>query len=423
MRSNKCIFFLLALTVLLLSVIGVCADGQTPAVLSWPGAAELTTFDTTQQFLSDSSGLDFHNGQLYVVENDAATFWILDVAEDGTLSFAEGFEHGKTVLFPESEFGPDAEGITADDDGFLYLSSERDRIFAPKSDSIILKVDPNGSGTELTALQEWRLTDTLPTARYNMGIEAVEWVSNAHMEGRLFDQNTGAPFEATNYPDAISNGVFFVALEANGHVYAYVLNENGSSVQISDVDSQLGGAMALDYDTEKDLLWIAADDNHSNLAAVLAFRGTQTPLLAHVSPPVSVDPKRNTEGFAIAPSRYAKNGQIPVYRLCDGVRSGALTIGCLASDFDPFRENAAAGQYDPAAGDVALTKLPASAVQILAGYDISGQMRFSRVYRDLSGDLRLRIPEAADCAALTLYLLDETHTPMAPAVAISILPQ
>ena len=48
-----------------------------------------------------------------------------------------------------------------------------------------------------------------------------------------------AVFDATNYPNAIASGVFFVALEDNGHVYAYVLNEDGSSVQIADIDGKL----------------------------------------------------------------------------------------------------------------------------------------------------------------------------------------
>ena len=68
--------------------------------------------------------------------------------------------------------------------------------------------------------------------------------------------NTNAPFDFANYPNATSQGIFFVALEDNGHVYAYVLNQDGSSVQIADLDPKIGGAMALDYDTYEDTLWV-----------------------------------------------------------------------------------------------------------------------------------------------------------------------
>ena len=113
----------------------------------------------------------------------------------------------------------------------------------------ILVVDPDTEGSDLTAVNEWDLTSSLPQVSANMGIEAVEWVSDTAVTDKLFDQNTGAAFDPADYPDAVADGVFFVALEDNGHVYAYVLNEDGTSVQIADIDSKLGGAMSLDYDT------------------------------------------------------------------------------------------------------------------------------------------------------------------------------
>lgn len=52
-----------------------------------------------------------------------------------------------------------------------------------------------------------------------MGIETVEWVSNSNVAGKLFDQNTNKVFDPSNYPN-----------------------------EVADIDSKLGGAMALDYD-------------------------------------------------------------------------------------------------------------------------------------------------------------------------------
>lgn len=308
-----------------------------PDVVDWTGAGEVTTV-TDVNFLEDSSGLDFANGQLYAVDNGTGIFWILDVAKDGTVSFAEGFENGKRVRFQKDAdnaqaAGPDTEGITVDGDGFVYLASERDNANKGVNYNVILKVDPKIKGTDLVASMEWNLTDSLPQVSANMGIEAVEWVAASEMNGKLYDQNTQAAFDMANYPNATADGVFFVALEDNGHVYAYVLNADGTSVQITDLDSKIGGAMALDYDSYEQVLWVASDDGYGNLMAKMTFAGEAEPTVTHVRPASGVDVAKNNEGFAIADAAYTVEGNRPVYRFEDGVQIGALTIGGIACDY------------------------------------------------------------------------------------------
>ena len=305
-----------------------------PDVIAWPGSDKIHTFDTTPTFLEDSSGLDFANGKLYAVDNGTATFWVMNVAKDGTLTFASGFEQGKRVCFRkdasnEKAKGPDAEGITVDGSGMVYLASERDNSAKGMNYNTILMVDPNEAGTRLVAQKEWDLTASLPQVSANMGIEAVEWVANADVAGKLIDQNTGSAFDAAKYPYAVAGGVFFVALEDNGHVYAYVLNKDETVVQIADIDAKLGGAMALDYDTYEKKLWVAADDGYGNRMAKITLNGTAAPEIVHVQPAAGVNTAANNEGFAIAGAEYTVNGQRPVYRFCDGVTSGALTIGSM----------------------------------------------------------------------------------------------
>lgn len=306
-----------------------------PDVVEWNGSNETNVFDTEAMFLEDSSGLDFFKGQLYAVDNGTGKFWILDVAADGKLSFANGFSDGKRVRFQkdaenEKAAGPDAEGITVDGDGYVYLACERDNSAKGVNYNTILKVDPKAEGTDLIAMQQWNLTESLPQVSANMGIEAVEWVANAEVEGKLFDQNTNAAFDSSKYTNAVANGVFFVALEDNGHAYAYVLNTDGSVVQIADIDSKLGGAMALDYDTYNDVLWVVADNGYNNMAANISFTGESEPNVVHVKPPSSVDVTLNYEGFAIAEAEYAVNGTRAVYRFQDGVTTGSLLIGSVA---------------------------------------------------------------------------------------------
>lgn len=85
-----------------------------------------------------------------------------------------------------------------------------------------------------------------------MGIEAIEWISNAEAKGRLFDENTGEAYDPANYPNAVADGVFVVALEDDGHVYAFSLKEQGevtsfvagsNATLLTSYDSFIGGAM------------------------------------------------------------------------------------------------------------------------------------------------------------------------------------
>lgn len=307
-----------------------------PNLINWPGIDTIQFFDTTQQFLSDSSGLDFSNGKLYAVDNGTGMIWILNVAKDGTLTFDEGYQKGKRVRFQKdannlTAAGPDAEGISVDRDGFVYIASERDNSAKKVNYNTILKVDPKQTSSDLIAQQEWDLTSTLPNVEANLGIEAVEWVANEDVEGKLFDKNLGKVFNANNYPKATANGVFFVAMEANGHVYAYILNNDNSVTQIADIDSQLGGVMALDYDEYNHNLWMVADNGYQNKAARLTFTSHEEVDITHILPPKELDTSANNEGFAIAQVNYTKDGQRPVYRFQDGVESNALSIGGLNS--------------------------------------------------------------------------------------------
>ncbi|MGM9913234.1 lamin tail domain-containing protein [Floccifex sp.] len=308
----------------------------------WNGLENADIIDSESTFLEDSSGLDVRNGWIYGVDNGTGTFWIFKVNDDGNIEFAPGFENGKRVRFQKdannpSAAGPDAEGITVDTDGMVFIASERDNSDKGTNYNTILMVNPNEDATDLIAQMEWNLTDSLPQVSANMGIEAVEWVSNSDINGLIIDQNTNQPYDSSMYPNSINNGIFFVALEDNGHVYAYVLNNDGSSVQIADIDSKLGGAMGLDYDEINKELWVAADNGYNNLCAKMKFNGTDDISITHVLPPAGLDTSANNEGFAI--SDVIKDGYRVVYHFTDGVKKNALTQTYLKQETSEQPEN------------------------------------------------------------------------------------
>lgn len=296
--------------------------------LPWPGADRV--WDSGLQFHEDSSGLDIHQNQMYVIDNSSSCLWVLNILPDGGLELLPEYVQGRQVFFPDGHTAPDAEGVTVDDAGFVYIASESGPEESEYSRNYILQTCPGESGDRLIAQRFWNLDQTLPQTPANKGIEGVEWVSNQYVKDCLWDQNTMTWYNPSVYPDAISSGVFFVALESNGYVYAYVLNNDGTSVRINAINSGLGCAMALDYHTDENTLWVVADDNAENQAAMLFFRRDTDPLICRVSPPEQLDRDQNYEGFALTPG---PEETLQVYRICDGKERDPLFRGTLNKDY------------------------------------------------------------------------------------------
>lgn len=318
----------------------VPTEPEYKGAVDWPGSDKVITFDEGKSmFKEDSSGLDFYKGQLYCINNKKGTFWVMDVNKDGSLDYADGFtQTGKNLAFAydsenASNSDPDAEGITVDGNGLAYAAVERDNNNKNVNANWILQFDPRAAGTTVVASKEWNITDLLPYVTANAGIESVEWVANDDVAGKLFDETAGAAFDPKNYPDAVASGIFFVALEANGHIYAFVLNKDGSAQRIADIDPGIGGAMALDYDKYEKYLWVGADDGYNNTSAKIKLNGTASPEVTLVNPPKEMDVARNNEGFAIAEPEFTVNGLRPVYHFMDGETSGVLTISYLNCDY------------------------------------------------------------------------------------------
>ena len=320
-----------------------------PDLIDWTGQQSVTTIDEEPLFLEDSSGLDYADGYLWAVDNGTGSFWKLVASQDGSVAPAEGWETPKRARFikdadsPEAA-GPDSEGITLAGDGLLYLAVERDNSNKGVNHNVILQIDPNAAGPDVVASTEWDITELLPAVSANMGIEAIEWVSFDDLDGLLWDETTGAPLDAEHYPDAVAGGVFFVALEDNGHVYALVLGADGSATIIADIDSFIGGAMALNFDTLTGDLFIVSDDGYNGVIALATFNGTDTPDIVHMNRPGEM-PNVNNEGFAL--SDQCVDGLRPAWFFQDGVAAGALTSVQFACTVEPAQPDTPADTETP----------------------------------------------------------------------------
>jgi hypothetical protein len=266
------------------------------------------------------------------VDNGEGRIWKLTASADGSVSMVDGWADGKRVRFQKDASdpgaaGPDTEGITTDADGLVYVASERDNSAKGVNENKILQVDPTGSGADLVALTEWDLTAQLPAVGANLGIEAVEWVPDAALTGKLFDGNAQAAYDPATYAGK-NAGLFFVAVEDNGGVYAFALTADGSAQLVSTIDPGLAGVMALDYDSVLGVLWAVCDDGCHGASAQITLNGTAEPAVAQFARAEGL-PDINNEGFATAPASLASNGQRPVWWFADGFASEALRTGTL----------------------------------------------------------------------------------------------
>ncbi|MDF2560829.1 MAG: hypothetical protein K0R99_2275 [Microbacterium sp.] len=312
----------------------VCAGEVT--VSPWPGSAEVRVLDSVPTFLEDSSGLDVQETAdgafLWAVDNGEGRIWKLAAHADGSVEKVDGWDAGKRVRFQKDAAdtgaaGPDTEGITVDGDGFVYVASERDNSVKGVNQNVVLKVDPEASSGDLVAQQEWDLTALLPAVGANLGMEAVQWVPDAALAGKLFDDNTGAAYKPADYAGH-GGGLFLVAVEDNGHVYAFALGADGAATLVSEIAPGLTGVMALDYDSVRGTLWAVCDDGCHGRSAEITLNGTAQPGLAQYDRPAGM-PDINNEGFATAPASLSVDGERPVWWFADGFASESLRTGTL----------------------------------------------------------------------------------------------
>lgn len=307
--------------------------------INWPGIDEVKVLDETSIFdLKDLSGLDSHDGWIYGVNNKEGRFVIFKVVNDQVI-FAPGFDNkGKAVKFIKDAnnpkaIGPDSEGITVDSNGRVYLAVERDNGEKNINKNMILQVaDPFKDKKEMVADKEWNITNLLPDVGANLGIETIEWVSFDNLNGLLYDQKNNKALDKNDYPNAYANGIFFVGLEANGHVYALVLEEDGKAEVISEIETGLGGVMSMDFDLENNVLWANADNDYNNIHNIIQFNGSKIPKIVHVKAPKDMNIDLNNEGFMIDPE-VSEDGLRPTYWFMDGKNSKAFRKSAIKADY------------------------------------------------------------------------------------------
>nr|BFE61386.1 lamin tail domain-containing protein [Dactylosporangium thailandense] len=304
-----------------------------PAPVAWPGGSAVANADAANAFGENLGGLSYESaGVVWAVKNGPGTLYrLVPNGAQWQRDTANGWANGKALHYANGSGDPDAEGVVATPDG-IVAATERDNAHNGTSLLKVLRFNPSGSGTALSATAEWNLTADLPAADPNGGLEAIAWVPDTALTAAGFrDEHAGAAYSPAAYPNH-GTGLYLVGAETTGIVYAYALDQAGGAyTRIATFASGLAGVMDLEYEPATGRLWAACDDTCGGRTATLAVnaQGRFAATATYNRP--SGMPNYNNEGFAIAPQPACAAGVKPVLWSDDGNdKSHALRSGTLS---------------------------------------------------------------------------------------------
>jgi hypothetical protein len=306
-----------------------CTSSTGVSSTPWPGGNNVQIVDDSAVFGGNLSGLAYEgaNGTVPAViwgarNGPGSLFRLVWNGRVWTPDTTSGWSAGKALHYPDGSGEPDAEGVTftTGSAAGMYVSAERNNSDNANSRNSVLRYDPSGTGTALTATNEWNLTSDLPVTGANLGAEAISWIPDDFLVARgFYDEAAGKAYTPSDYANH-GTGVFFVGLEANGVVYAYTLNSaNNTFKRIATISTPFTGVMDLEFDRELNYLWATCDDGCGGQSAILEIdttTGSSTKgrfKTTHLFARPSTMPNYNNEGFTVAPQSECVNGLKPAY--------------------------------------------------------------------------------------------------------------
>ncbi len=270
----------------------------TPGTSAWPGSSSVAPADATCSWLStlgpegrDVSALVF-DGQtadgsvLYSVKNKSKLFrmtktdgtWQNDTTT--TLGVDANWANGKEIRFGAGVTSngvtvtqPDTEGLTQDPAGNLYVTTERANDANKYSLNSVLEFDPTDSASTLTPTHMWDLradfAALFPASAQggsgnkddaNLGFEGITYVPDTYLLANSFyDQVKAKRYNPADYP-LHGEGLFFLGLEKNGHIYAYALNSDNTFSKVADIAGNTSTVQDLQFDPVKRGIWALCDN-------------------------------------------------------------------------------------------------------------------------------------------------------------------
>lgn len=310
---------------LTLTVAGLLGVFAAPPTLPWPGGPARTA--DRDGLGGNVSGLAYANESTVWAVRDGPGALVKLERNGSDWIAAPGWDEGRNLEYADGSGEPDAEGVTVDADGVIYVAAERDNKKGGTSRNTVLRYDISGSGT-LRATRQWEFNAILPQAAANTGIEAIAWVPDDALVAAGFRDLAGAVYRPADYPGH-GKGLFVVAPETNGTLYTAALRNDGGVALISTMPSGLSAVMDLTWSPARQELWAVCDNTCGGAAAVFRLANGGFEPTAVVQPPDGMA-NLNNEGFAVAPT--CSSGSLAVLWSDDGATGGkalrAATLPC-----------------------------------------------------------------------------------------------
>lgn len=326
-----------------------CTSGMGASLDPWPTTDTVVTVDAAGVFGANLSDLAYQpaNGAdpaiLWAVQNNPSRLYRITGSGNAWGPSAGEWASGKTLRYPNGLGSPDAEGVTQAElsSPAIYVAAERDNDVSGTSRLSVLRFDLSVAGATLTATHEWDLTSAFPAVGANTGFEAIAWVPDTYLLANgFFDERVGSIYDPAAYADH-GTGVFFVALEGSGSVYAYALDHvSGAAQRVATVASGLTAVMALSFDRDVGRLWTHCDDVCNNRSTALGVETAAGPALGRFvvrrgfEAPTTLG-NLGYEGMAMASESECAGGVKSIFFADDAntgghaLRRGTLTCGAL----------------------------------------------------------------------------------------------
>lgn len=303
-RSNK------VAKIIVLMALSVCTLNAF-AIHSWP--AEKWQDAEKLGELEDS----FSDGDISGAHwNDQTkTLWVSDNKEEKIWSIVEtstGFSVDKSI-----EAIGDLEGITqAMDDSILYVLDED--CFIRSYHALYGK-----------AITTWEIVDALPDSgkKGNHGPEGITFIPDRWLESSGFVDGDGNKFAASQYD---FGGIFMVAHQNGGALYAFDLASDGSFDFIGKYDTARAESSGLAFDRSTGVLYISHNIDGNTLETTdlkSTACGTHRALTSKAE--FAAPNASNLEGFALKPAMnddYTPNDAWAFYTDDDGNSSAGNAI-------------------------------------------------------------------------------------------------
>ena len=327
--------------------VDIGVDGGGPVTYpAWPAEATVATASAKNAFGINLSGLVYEpatattSAGLWAVQNEPSKLYQLIANGSAyTQVTTAGWITGKVLRYPGGSGSPDTEGLTRTDwsSAEIYMVAERDNEAKDVGRQSILRYELVGTKGVLDATHEWVVTNDLPVASLNCGLEGIAWIPDTYLVERgFFDESTQAPYDPALYPDH-GTGIFLVGYDETGMLYGYVLDHQaGTFTRVATAPSGQTRSVDLTFDRDTGTLWSLCDrecDGRMTLLDIDIDPASATAgrfiLRATVPPPVVLS-NMNNEGIALAPLSECSGERRSIFWADDEESSGyAIRRGFL----------------------------------------------------------------------------------------------